>query len=84
MILWGTAWSRGHRQYSAPGPWQSDLKIDEGSIEAPVVFADPIRLDLRLPADSPAIKMGCYPKGEVPGVVLGVYRPLSQQDHPTP
>jgi hypothetical protein len=34
-------------------------------------FADWKNLDLRVPADSPLLKMGCYPKGEVPGVKLG-------------
>jgi hypothetical protein len=73
LVLWGAAWQRGNRPYSAVGPWRSEMKIDEGSLEEPVVFADLTKLDLRLAADSPAIKMGCYPKGEVPGVVLGVY-----------
>ena len=35
-------------------------------------FADAKNIDLRVPADSPVIKMGCYPKGEVPRVKLGV------------
>ena len=35
-------------------------------------FADRKNLDLRVPADSPLLKMGCYPRGEVPGVKLGV------------
>ena len=37
-------------------------------------FADWKNLDLRVPPDSPPLKMGCYPKGEVPGVKLGVIR----------
>jgi hypothetical protein len=35
-------------------------------------FADWKKLDLRIPKNSPLMKMGCYPKGEVPGVKLGV------------
>jgi hypothetical protein len=37
-------------------------------------FADWKNLDLRVPADSPLLSRGCYPKGEVPGVKLGVVR----------
>lgn len=37
-------------------------------------FADWKSRDLRVPADSPLLKMGCYPKGEVPGVKLGVLK----------
>jgi hypothetical protein len=37
-------------------------------------FADWKSLDLRVPADSPLLKRGCYPKGEVPGVKLGVIK----------
>ena len=84
LVLWGATWDRGHRQYTALGPWQAELKIDEGSIETSVIFADPTKLDLRLPADSPAIRMGCYPKGEVPGVVLGIYRPEPRTLNPAP
>ena len=32
---------------------------------------DYLARDFRLPAESPALKMGCYPKGDVPGVKLG-------------
>jgi hypothetical protein len=35
-------------------------------------FADWKNLDLRVPADSPLLSRGCYPKGEVPGVKLRV------------
>ena len=79
LILWGAAWQRGRRQFSAVRPWQLEMKIDGGSLEGPVVFADLTKLDLRLAADSPAIKLGCYPKGEVPGVVLGVYSGTSAE-----
>jgi len=30
-------------------------------------------LDFRVAADSPAVKMGCYPQGPVPGVRLGTF-----------
>jgi hypothetical protein len=37
-------------------------------------FADWKSLDLRRPVDNPLLKMGCYPKGAVPGVKLSVMR----------
>ena len=40
----------------------------------PVVFKDAQAFDFRVPSDSPALKMDCYPRGEVPGVKLGVIR----------
>lgn len=53
----------------------ADLRAGEGFEKDGVVldpqFADWKNLDLRVPADSPLLKMGCYPKGEVPGVKLG-------------
>ena len=36
-------------------------------------FADCFTRDFRLPPDSPVLKMGCYPQGEVPGAALGTY-----------
>jgi hypothetical protein len=54
----------------------ADLRATEGFEKDGAVFdpqfADWKNLDLRVPADSPLIKMGCYPKGEVPAVKLGV------------
>jgi hypothetical protein len=53
----------------------ADLRAGEGFEKDGAVldpqFADWKNLDLRVPADSPLLKMGCYPKGEVPGVKLG-------------
>jgi hypothetical protein len=53
-----------------------DLRATEGFEKEGVIldpqFADLEKLDLRVPADSPLFKMGCYPRGEVPGVKLGV------------
>ena len=53
-----------------------DLRAGEGFEKDGVMldpqFADWKNLDLRVAADSPLLKMGCYPKGEVPRVKLGV------------
>ena len=51
---------------------RKDLKFEEnGKIMNPQ-FADWKKLDLRVPKDSPLIKMGCYPQGRIPGVKLGI------------
>jgi hypothetical protein len=51
-----------------------ELNIDKGSVVAPFVFADYHTLDFRVPANSPALKMNAYPRGEVPGVKLGILK----------
>jgi hypothetical protein len=47
------------------------LGLEKGSLEGSIVFRDYHVLDLRIPADSEAIKMDCYPRGDVPLVRLG-------------
>ena len=53
-----------------------DVRAGEGFEKDGVVldpqFADWKNLDLRVPSDSPLLKSGCYPQGEVPGVKLGI------------
>jgi hypothetical protein len=69
LMRWGSVLSYGTLK---------DLRAGEGFEKDGAVldpqFADWRKLDLRVPADSPLIKMGCYPRGEVPGVKLGVIR----------
>ena len=74
LLQWGVSW-RHHRRWNTVVEAQETLGILGDSIEAPVRFADVRSLDLRVPADCPAIKAGCYPKGSVPGVILGVLPP---------
>ena len=54
----------------------TDLRTTEGFEKDGVVlnpqFADWKNLDLRIPAESPLLKMDCYPRGQVPRVKLGV------------
>ncbi len=71
LFLWGATW-HDHKAYSSLDLVRSELKIEEGGIETPLDFANFRTLDLRVSADSLAIKMGCYPKGGVPGVKLGI------------
>lgn len=51
---------------------QEELGLEQGSKLAEFYFNDFSALDFRVPADSPAVKMGCYPQGKVPGVQLGI------------
>jgi hypothetical protein len=46
--------------------------VEAGSRTGQIAFADRNALDLRIPANSEAVQMGCYPQGEVPGVKLGL------------
>ena len=49
--------------------------MDQGSEVAEFHVKDYSALDLRVPADSPAVKMDCYPRGTVPQVRLGTFSP---------
>jgi len=71
LFLWGVTW-RDHKEYSSIESFNSELKLEDRGVEAPLEFADFASLDLRVPEDSPALKMNCYPRGCVPGVKLGV------------
>ena len=71
LFNWGADWKR-HRNYRDLTAVQTELKMENGSAIAPFEVADYLTLDLRVPANSPALKMKCYPQGEVPGVKLGV------------
>jgi hypothetical protein len=71
LVQWGCTWEK-HENYSTIEEANRSLNLESGSRVADVEFADWNALDLRVPADSPILKMGCYPKGDVPGVRLGV------------
>jgi hypothetical protein len=71
LFNWGCTW-RKHRKYSNLDDVRKELKLTDGCRVDKVQFADLLSLDLRVPADSPPVKMGCYPKGDVPGVRLGI------------
>lgn len=72
ITRWGPDWAKKNRIYTDLKTLQSALNLDKGSVVAPVQFADTAAFDFRVPADSIALKMGAYPRGEVPGVKLGV------------
>lgn len=71
LLNWGTTWKR-HRCYADLDEARRELGFEEGGRAEAVHFGDVARRDFRVAADSPAMAMGCYPQGDVPGVRLGV------------
>jgi hypothetical protein len=69
LFHWGTTWKK-HQSYETLEAVQSELSLDQSSQVAEFHVEDFAALDLRIPADSPAATMGCYPRGRVPGVRL--------------
>jgi len=71
LFNWGVTWKKNTR-YQSLEQVRQELGLEQGSRIAEFVVKDFAALDFRVPANSPAVKMGCYPKGEVPGVKLGI------------
>jgi hypothetical protein len=82
VFRWGADWK--HHEYfdglDALDRVRRELKLEERSILAPLVFVDLAARDFRVPRNSPARKMNAYPRGEVPGVRLGIVRRISPTD----
>ena len=72
LFNWGVTWKK-NKKYPDLDMVRRDLGLEHGSEAADVAIKDFRKLDLRVPADSPAIRMQCYPQGEVFGVKLGTY-----------
>lgn len=71
LIQWGSF--RSKRMYDTLGDIQKELNLEKGSTVGMFNFSGSVaNRDFRVPANSPAVKMNCYPQGEVPGVRLGV------------
>lgn len=70
LFHWGTTWRR-HERYDDLDAVREKLSLDEGSENAELRVRNYAGLDLRVPADDPAERMSCYPRGSVPGVQLG-------------
>jgi hypothetical protein len=70
LFVWGTSWLR-HVDYSTIATVQSELNLEKGSQLLPLAFHDFAKRDFRLPRNSIAFSMNCYPRGEVPDVSLG-------------
>jgi len=72
LFNWGVTWKE-HKRYNKLDDVRDALNLEQGSELVEFVFKDFSELDFRVPSDSPALKMGCYPKGSVPGVRLGIW-----------
>ena len=70
LFVWGVEWMR-HTGYQTISDIQSELDLEGSSQLADLKFVGLANRDLRLPKQSPAFEMNCYPIGEVPGVRLG-------------
>jgi Right handed beta helix region len=70
LFIWGANWM-WHVDYPTVAAVQSQLNLEKESREFPLVFADYAKRDFRLPRNSAAFSMDCYPRGEVPDVILG-------------
>jgi len=71
LFHWGVSWRR-NRGFDTLQAVRDTLQLEQDSREMPLPFAATQQLDFRLPADSPVWEMDSYPRGEVPGVRLGV------------
>jgi hypothetical protein len=69
---WGVTWKR-HIKYTDLDAVRRELGFEQTGRLADIVFKDFGKLDLRVPAESPAIKMRCCPEGDVPRVRLSTY-----------
>jgi hypothetical protein len=78
LFVWGVEWKR-HKSYAKLDDVRAELKLEAGGRAAEFTVADLQARDFRVPAESLAIEMGCYPRGEVPGVQLG-RRSMPDQD----
>jgi hypothetical protein len=74
LFHWGLEWGR-HKKYATLEDVRADLNLETGHVAESLPFANPHVRDFRLPPDSLALKLGCYPKGEVPGTKLGTLQP---------
>ena len=71
LFGWGTTWKH-HRRYESLERVREQLGLEVGSVVARPSFADLLTRDFRVPRDSAAVRLDCYPRGDVPGVRLGV------------
>ena len=71
LFNWGVTWKKNKR-YNSLEQVRHELGLEQGSKIIEFVVSDFSALDFRVSAGSPAVKMGCYPKGTIPGVQLGI------------
>jgi len=61
-----------NKRYQSLEQVRKELGLEQGSKYTELEFNDFSALDFRVSSDSPAVQMGCYPKGTIPGVKLGI------------
>lgn len=69
LFTWGVDWKK-NRKYHGLDEVQRELGLEKGSRQAEIGFRDFLARDFRVPPDSPALQLGCYPRLDVPGVTL--------------
>jgi hypothetical protein len=67
---WGPTWARC-KTYTSVGEFQLELGIDVNSRAIDPAFGDILQRDFRIPKETMALVKENYPRGPVPGVVLG-------------
>jgi hypothetical protein len=72
LFNWGVTWQE-HKKYRQLDDVRDALNLEQTSKSVEIIFKDFSGLDLRVPADSPALTMRCYPQGTVSGVRLGTF-----------
>jgi hypothetical protein len=72
LFNWGPTWKK-HQRYETLDAVREQLSLDSNGTVAAFHVADYHALDLRIPADSPAVQSGSYPQGSVPSVPLGTF-----------
>lgn len=71
LFDWGVR-PRKILRYATLDEVRGELDLESSSEVVEPGFADITIRDFRVPADSPLLKKGCYPQGDVPGVKLGI------------
>ncbi|HUV62844.1 MAG TPA: right-handed parallel beta-helix repeat-containing protein [Sedimentisphaerales bacterium] len=72
LFNWGVTW-KTNKKYADLDAVRRELGFERGSVVADIAFKDLSKLDFRVRADDPAIRMQCYPQGDVFSVKLGTY-----------
>ncbi len=73
LFNWGVTWKK-HKRYQNLEQVQKELGLEQDSKVSEPFFNDFASMDFRIPADSQAIAMQCYPRGSIPGVQLGIIK----------
>lgn len=68
---WGPRWAH-HKSYPGLGEFQAELGLDAGGRVFEPRFADSLQFDFRLGTEELSRLKESYPRGPVPGVLLGV------------